>query len=866
MPHTLEIKDGKLYSYGDNSFGQLGVGHNKRVMGKSIVTTDTTSDDIDWIKAVSGRFHSVALKADKSFWVWGDNRFGQLAQDNSIEFASKPIKLETQGLALDGTKEIELLAGYYFTIIYQYMEKGYGFGEFENPGSDFVGQYRELVELDSTDIANKWVSIAVGAKTIIGLDGDGFYRYADWSGDLFSKVYVRFESLKVGDIFTLYDPGNRNRVLYKKVRTFSKGRGCCPINALCLHRTYRELTSNVPPNIFIMENQLSVFDILDPETRDKFAKPILSVREKYGADFVFKSAISRQAGLTKYKGLDPWTLNAMFMMTNCKNTLDLLLYDSLYFSDDIQEPFNVRTLVEKISAKEVFEPYKDLELPPYLLERSGYEVKLSSYMLGNDRQIWSLKDTYFNPFYGMSERKVFSTPFSETSNNTLHYTVQYPYLYKKNSITNKPMRFSFSTRYGYGYPVFKSKDGKFTDFDSNGLDGSIQYDPQKRSNNGLPGMPYIGEPKYIRELEQIDSLYNTELLTHIIDLPIDETGQIISVKHIIDDPYLIRWSMDVTGSSFQQAFMDPTKRIKTKYDGNIDNVVTNPGNDPMMFYTLVPDPTYTGIAASPPQITVFFIGNVTRTLIEALLEEDTPAREVHDNFGISKATLKQLWDLVKNATYPYNQDEKFAFARLSSLFYNKLKDQPLINEVGQDILRTGITTTSNDQFLNYGTLTKGCNIARITTCFYNETYLNLPYLGVPCWTDRTDRSKLIIFGNYIDGFQKGKTILRYQTWSGDSTKTRSGKNVITIGEFGAIIVSPDAYQEHATTVNVISATFDASEFRTIIQLDTPFMNNYLLGNLTYDKNSTYQAMPFIYFNFVKTITEKFQSISAPLVT
>jgi len=863
MPHTLEILDGKLYAYGDNSFGQLGLGHNRRVMEKSIVLTDTPSDNISWINYAVGRFHSVGLKQDNSLWVWGDNRFGQLAQDINVEFSNKPIKINIPQLE-NITKKIELITGHYFTLFYQYLEKGYGFGEFENFDSDFVGQYREITPLIPSNGVNSWVTIDTGPKTIVGLNGQGGYKYSDWSGELFSKTYVRYESLKLGDIFTLYDPGNRDRALYKKVRTFSKGRGCCPVNALCLHRMYRELVSNVPPNIFILESQISVFDMLDPEAREEFGKPLLSVREKYGTDFIFKSAISRHASLSKYKGIDPWTMNAMFMMTNSINTLDMILYDSLYFSDDLNEPLNEQTLVEKISAKEIFEPYNEFDLPPYLLQKSGYEVKLSSYTLGNDMALSSLKDTYFNTDQDMNNRKVYSTPFGGTSRNTQWSSTQYPYLYKKNPITNKPMRFTFSTRYGYGIPVCRSKTGKLTDFDSDNP-AEIYYDDNKK-HQGILGAPYDGEPKYIRDLEQDDSLYTKELLTHIIDLPIDETGQIISAKYIVNSPYLVRYSMELTGSSFKQAFMDPTKRISTKYNGNINTVIEDTAGDPMMFYTLVPDPTYTGIAASPPKIQVFYIGDVTRSLIEILLDEDTPAREVHDYFGISKVTLDQMWTLVKNATYPYKTDEKTAFARLSSLFYNKLKDQPVINELAEDVVQTGIDTSNRDQFYNYGTLQKTCNTGRVITCFFFEGSINLPYLGASCWTDRADRSKLIIFGNYIENFKPGKTILRYETWSGDSSKTKAGNDVKTFTPLGGVIIAKDAYQEHSTTVDIIEASYDPSEYRTIVQLRNPFLNNYLMGNLLFGKDASYQAMPFIYFNSIASITEKLQSVPAPLVT
>lgn len=862
MPHTLEIIDNKLYAYGDNAFGQLGAGHNKKTLDKILVLTNTASDDIPWIKASAGRFHSAALKADGSLWVWGDNRFSQLAQDPSIQFSNKPIRLANAPVYEDNS-QTNLLTGYYFTILYQYFNKAYGFGEFQNINNAFVEQTRTIVELISNS-GNEWVSVETGPKTIVALHVYDGYKFSDWSGELFSKNYIRFEALKLGDIFTLYDPGNRNRALYKKVNTFSKGRGCCKVNALCLHRMYRELVSQIPPGVLIFENNISVFDILDEEVRDSFLEPILAVKEKYGVDFAFKSAIAKQSAMTKYTGYDPWTLNALFTITGTTNTLDLMLYDSLYFSDDLEEPFNRQTLVEKISAKEVFEPYSDVDLPPYLLEKNDYEVKYSNYVLGQDENLSQLKDQYFNTTEGMNQRKVFSIPFSSTSKVGRDFYTEYPYLYKRNTVTQQVMRYTFTSRYGFGYPLYRGVEGRLTNFDT-GNPEDIFYHPRKRPGSGLPGCPYIGPPKYIRELETEDSLYDHEISTHIVNLPIDETGQIISAKHILNSPYLIRYAMEQSGKAFQQAFMDPTRRITTKYDGNINSVVQNPGNDPMMFYTAIPDPNYTGIAASPPTITVFYIGTLVKNLIEILIADETSVSEAQNYFGISKVTLTVMWNTVQNATYPYKQTEKDAFAKLSSLFYNKLKNQPIIDESANEIFQTGVDTITTDQFLNYSTLQKGCTITRRGTfCSLSEGYINMPYLGAPCLTDRTDRTKLYIFGNYIDQFKLGKTLIRYETWTGDDKVTKAGNPVLTFTPQGGIIVAKDAYQEHVATVDVLFSSFDASEYRTEVQLRLPFLANYLVGNLLYGNSMQYHAMPFIYFNSIASITEKLQNIPALL--
>ena len=78
--HTLAIqKDGSLYAWGRNDYGQLGLG-------------DTTSRNLptrvgtarNWVAVATGYLHSLALQADGTLWAWGDNAFGKLGLgDNS---------------------------------------------------------------------------------------------------------------------------------------------------------------------------------------------------------------------------------------------------------------------------------------------------------------------------------------------------------------------------------------------------------------------------------------------------------------------------------------------------------------------------------------------------------------------------------------------------------------------------------------------------------------------------------------------------------------------------------------------------------------------------------------------------------------
>ena len=95
--HVLAIDtNNRLWAWGDNNFGQLGDGTNGAV--NDAYNAKLIEIGGNWYKQVSsGGSHTAAIKvADNSLWTWGGNSFGQLGDGTTID-KSSPVQVTAQG-------------------------------------------------------------------------------------------------------------------------------------------------------------------------------------------------------------------------------------------------------------------------------------------------------------------------------------------------------------------------------------------------------------------------------------------------------------------------------------------------------------------------------------------------------------------------------------------------------------------------------------------------------------------------------------------------------------------------------------------------------------------------------------------------
>ena len=97
---AVVTKNGELYMWGSNSYGQLGNGTTTNCQIPVKVLDNVVSVSL-------GKYHSAAIKTDGKLYMWGWNQFGQLGSQKGLD-SNMPVLVET----LDNVVSVSLGMGH----------------------------------------------------------------------------------------------------------------------------------------------------------------------------------------------------------------------------------------------------------------------------------------------------------------------------------------------------------------------------------------------------------------------------------------------------------------------------------------------------------------------------------------------------------------------------------------------------------------------------------------------------------------------------------------------------------------------------------------------------------------------------------
>ncbi len=160
---TLVIKpNGALWSWGDNSSGTLALA----VVGRfSTATPAQAGTDVDWTGIAAGTAHALALKKDGSLWTWGYNNWGQLG-DGTRTSTNAPRKLPSS------QPWVAMAGGLNHSLAIKADGSLWAWGNNDNGKlGDGSGQPQVIPVRVGTD--NDWLAVAAGGSHSLALKVDG---------------------------------------------------------------------------------------------------------------------------------------------------------------------------------------------------------------------------------------------------------------------------------------------------------------------------------------------------------------------------------------------------------------------------------------------------------------------------------------------------------------------------------------------------------------------------------------------------------------------------------------------------------------------------------------------------------------------
>ncbi|WP_422614056.1 RCC1 domain-containing protein, partial [Bifidobacterium indicum] len=109
--HSMAIgSDGNLYTWGWNSYGQLGRDTTGTPYNRPGRVTPPTG--ITFTQASAGNSHSMAIGSDGNLYTWGDNLDGQLGRDTGTTPADRPGRVTPP----TGITFTQAIAGEYYSM------------------------------------------------------------------------------------------------------------------------------------------------------------------------------------------------------------------------------------------------------------------------------------------------------------------------------------------------------------------------------------------------------------------------------------------------------------------------------------------------------------------------------------------------------------------------------------------------------------------------------------------------------------------------------------------------------------------------------------------------------------------------------
>jgi len=168
--HTLGIRsDGTLWAWGNNVYGQLGVGDRTMRETPTQVGTDT-----NWAHVEASYYYTIAIRTDGTLWSWGINENGELGLGDNTG-RQTPTQVGTY------TDWTHISAGSRHGLAIRGEGLLYGWGLGVSRGEHGLGHTNIARSPTRVGTHTDWTQISAGNNHSLGIRGDG--KLFVWGGN-----------------------------------------------------------------------------------------------------------------------------------------------------------------------------------------------------------------------------------------------------------------------------------------------------------------------------------------------------------------------------------------------------------------------------------------------------------------------------------------------------------------------------------------------------------------------------------------------------------------------------------------------------------------------------------------------------------
>ncbi|MEY2408710.1 MAG: hypothetical protein QOF48_1380, partial [Verrucomicrobiota bacterium] len=162
--------DGRIFTWGQGFFGELGAGSNADTNRPTPVPFPTGITA--WSGVAAGQNHVLALAADGSLWGWGNNIFGMLGAGLSSGNTNRPQRV----VMPSGVSRWNLIAAgqlHSMAVGSDGQLYTWGYNGSGQLGTNLVGTRNVPAGVVRPPGLNSWVSISAGSTHSLGIAADG---------------------------------------------------------------------------------------------------------------------------------------------------------------------------------------------------------------------------------------------------------------------------------------------------------------------------------------------------------------------------------------------------------------------------------------------------------------------------------------------------------------------------------------------------------------------------------------------------------------------------------------------------------------------------------------------------------------------